>query len=121
MAEQVRSRQLQQQVAALTQRENAQRCVAAFLGSNEDMLRVEVESLKQVPAFSRACMYQMPVLLRGLDLARASSPMADLCIRVYSSRTTGSMYSMGMHCHALLMKLLCAKRTAILLCRNASS
>ena len=52
MAEQVRSRQLQQQVAALTQRVNAQRCVAAFLGSNEDMLRVEVESLKQVPAFS---------------------------------------------------------------------
>ncbi len=51
MAEQVRSRQLQQQVATLTQRVNAQRCVAAFLGSNEDMLRADVESLKQVPAF----------------------------------------------------------------------
>ena len=51
MAEQLRSRQLQQQVAALTQRVNAQRCVAAFLGSNDDMLRVEVESLKQVPGF----------------------------------------------------------------------
>ena len=50
MAEQVRSRQLQQQVAALSQRVNAQRCVAAFLGSNEDMLRAEVESLKQVLA-----------------------------------------------------------------------
>ena len=50
MAEQVRSRQLQQQVAALTQRVGAQRCVVAFLGSNEDMLRAEVDSMKQVPA-----------------------------------------------------------------------
>ena len=48
MAEQVRSHQLLQQIAALTQRVNAQRCVTTFLGSQEDALRAEVESLRKV-------------------------------------------------------------------------
>ena len=48
MTEQARSRQLLHQIAALTQRVNAQRCVSTFLGSQEDALREEVESLRKV-------------------------------------------------------------------------
>lgn len=48
MAEQARSRQLMQQIAALTQRVNAQRCVATFLGSHEHALSHEVDSLRKV-------------------------------------------------------------------------
>ena len=48
MAEQVRSRQLLQRIATLTQRVNAQRCVTAFLGSQEEALKAEVESLRKV-------------------------------------------------------------------------
>ncbi|CAL5221225.1 g3377 [Coccomyxa viridis] len=47
MAEQVRSRQLLQRIATLTQRVNAQRCVTAFLGSQEEALKAEVESLRK--------------------------------------------------------------------------
>ncbi len=48
MAEQVRSRQLLQQIATLTQRVNAQRCVTTFLGSQEEVLKAEIESLRKV-------------------------------------------------------------------------
>ena len=55
MAEQVRSRQLAQQVVTLTQRLAAQRCVATFLGSHEDALRAEVASLKRVGQLQGLC------------------------------------------------------------------
>ncbi len=48
MAEQVRSRHLLQQISVLTQRVNAQRCVTTFLGSQEEGLKAEVESLRKV-------------------------------------------------------------------------
>ena len=52
MAEQVRSRHLLQQITVLTQRVHAQRCVTTFLGSQEDGLKAEVESLRKVcPAY----------------------------------------------------------------------
>ena len=55
MAEQVRSRQLSQQVATLTQRLAAQRCVATFLGSHEDGLRAEVASQKKAGHLQGLC------------------------------------------------------------------
>ena len=48
MAEQVRSRQLLQQIATLTGRVKAQRCVTTFLGSQEEALKAEIESLRKV-------------------------------------------------------------------------
>lgn len=59
MAEQVRSRQLLQQIATLTHRMNAQRCVATFLGSQEDALKEEVESLRKV------CLVHVLILLHS--------------------------------------------------------
>ncbi len=62
MGERSRAQQLAQQVANMTQQLAAQRCVATFLGSNEQSLREEIANLRKV------CTYYTPWLVVWLAL-----------------------------------------------------
>ena len=53
MGERSRAQQLAQQVANMTQQLAAQRCVATFLGSNEQSLRDEIAALRKVSICQR--------------------------------------------------------------------
>ena len=72
MGERSRAHQLAQQVATMTQQLAAQRCVATFLGSNEQSLREEIANLHKV------CTCHAPWLLPSVYLRAAIVFMAPL-------------------------------------------